>query len=273
MNVSGDPGPHSPRQPRQKPGRWANMAASLALPVALIVLWELAVRRGWWPRTLIALPSEVFTDFLRLLGDGELVFHSYVSLRRLLIGFLLGSVLAVSLGAFVGLSRRAERVISPTLRLLAPIPVVAWIPLFIILFGIGEVNKVAIIALGTFFIIFFHTVEGIRGADRKLVEVAYVYNKTSLQLVTGVLLPSALPHILMGLRVALGLSWILLIVAEVIASAEGLGWLIWDSRNFSRADDMIVGMITVGILGKLSDTGVAALQSWLLRWRQGFQGQ
>jgi sulfonate transport system permease protein len=231
-----------------------------AVPLLLIMLWEYAVLSEWWPRALIASPGEVIIDFGRLLASGKLSFHAMVSLRRLLGGFLIGTAAGVGLGTFVGLSRSAERTLAPTVQLLAPIPVVAWIPLFIILFGIGEASKIAIIAAGTFFVVFFNTVQGIRATDRKLVEVAYVFNKNRAQLVRGVLLPSALPSVLMGVRVALGLSWILLIVAEVIASSEGLGWL-------------IVGMITVGILGKLSDRGVLALERRVLRWRQSFEGQ
>src|SRR6266568_6068414 len=230
----------------------SGIVVSAILPLLLVAIWECAVRTGWWPRTLIAAPSDVIVDLARLLVNGKLAIHALVSLRRLFSGYLLGSSIAIFLGAIVGLSRRTEQAVSPTIQLLAPIPVVAWIPLLIILFGIGEANKTAIVAPGTFFVVFFHTVQGIRDTDKKLVEVAYVHNKTSSQLVTEVLLPSALPSILTGLRVALGLSWILLIVAEVIASSEGLGWLIWDSRNFSRADDIIVGMIAVGVLGKLS---------------------
>lgn len=246
---------------------------SAIMPAALLIIWEVAVHIGWWPRTLVASPSQVVLDFIHLAVNGSLPFHAYVSVRRLLTGFLFGAAAGVLCGAIVGLSRLAERVIAPTIQLLAPIPVVAWIPLLIILFGIGELSKTAVITLGTFFIIFFNTVQGVRSTDKKLVEVAYVFNKTPTQLVTGVLLPSALPSIFTGLRVALGLSWILLIVGEVIASSDGLGWLIWDSRNFSRPDDMIVGMISIGILGKASDQALLLAQSRFLRWRHSFQGQ
>jgi sulfonate transport system permease protein len=250
----------------------AERIQAVIVPVMLIAFWEFAVRFGWWPRTLIAAPSEVVVTFGQLLVNGRLPLHAYVSLRRLLVGFLIGSAFGVGLGTLVGVFRVVERVIAPTVQLLAPIPIVAWIPLIIIIFGIDDPAKIAVIAFGTFFVVFFSTVQGIQGTDHKLVEVAYAFNKTKWQLVAEILLPSALGSVLSGLRGALVLSWVLLIVAEVIASSEGLGWLIWDSRNFSRASDMIVGMITVGVLGKISDLAVAALQSWLLRWRRGFSG-
>ena len=257
---------------RPRPSQVFDPALPALIPVSLVVIWEWAVWSAWWPPTLIAAPSEVVVNFFRLAVDGDLFFHSSVSLQRLLLGFLVGSTAGIFLGALVGLSRVIERAVEPTVQMLAPIPVVAWIPLLIILFGIGEASKVALIAVGTFFLIFLQTVQGIRGTDEKFIEVAAVFNKPTRRLMTDVLLPSALPHILTGLRAAFGLSWILLIVAEIIASSAGLGWLIWDARNFSRPDDMIVGMIVVGILGKLSDQALVALQTWLLRWRQSFQG-
>ena len=123
-----------------------------------------------------------------------------------------------------------------------------------------------------FFVVFVSTVQGIRGTDQKLVEVVQLYEKSHSDLTLMVLLPSAAPSIFTGMRVALGLSWVLLIAAEVIASSEGVGWLIWDARNFSRPDDMLVGMATVGILGKLSDAAMARLEKYTLRWHQRFEG-
>lgn len=248
------------------------LAIPTIFPIFLVAIWELAVRFGWWPRTLIAAPSQVLQDFLTLTLSAQLLEHSLISLGRLLGGFLLGSTLGVLAGSLVGLSKLFERLLAPTMQFLAPVPPVAWIPLLIILLGIGESSKIALITIGVFFVIFVNTFQGIRGADQKLVEVAQVYEKKFGELLLYVLFPSALPSILTGMRVALGLAWILLIAAEVIASEKGLGWLIWDARNFSRPDDMIVGMVTVGILGKLSDSLMARLETSLLQWRQAFKG-
>lgn len=261
-----------PRGTLMKTPRITHLLQSATIPILLLLVWEAATRSGVWPRTLIASPSEVVSSLARLAEHGELAIHAFVSLRRLSAGFLIGSAVGIATGAVVGLSRWAERALAPTIQLLAPIPIVAWIPLLIIVFGIGEPSKIAVIALGTFFVTFFNAADGIRSADQKLVEVAHLYNKTPFQILVSVLLPSALPNVFLGLRVALGLSWILLIVGEIIASSKGLGWLIWDSRNFSRPDDMIAGMVIVGLLGKLTDQALAMLQSWALRWRSNFQG-
>jgi sulfonate transport system permease protein len=153
-----------------------------------------------------------------------------------------------------------------------PIPAVAWVHLLIVLFGIGETSKVLLIALGSFCTLFLHTAHGIRSADRKLVEVAYVLGKSRALLIRRVLLPAALPEIFAASRIAMALSWALLIVAEVIASSSGLGWFIWDARNFNRPADMIVGMIAIGVLGKLSDALLGQVASFATRWRDTYGG-
>jgi sulfonate transport system permease protein len=248
------------------------VAVRTVLPIALLILWETAVHTGWWPRTIIAPPSEVAWDFFYLLLDGTLVVHAAVSVKRLVLGFLCGLTLAIALGGAIGVFRTVERAVGPTIQILAPVPVIAWIPLLIILFGING-SRVALIATGTFFIMVFATIRGIRSVDVKLIEVARVFEKSHFELFRQVLLPSALPNILDSCRMALAIGWILLLAGEVIASSSGLGWLIWNSRNFSRADDMIVGMIAVGLLGGLTDWGMSRLQSWYLRWRPTYQGQ
>jgi sulfonate transport system permease protein len=262
------------RRPLQvRNSRSPSLFLSLLLPLLILVFWEAAVGIGWWPKTLVAPPLLVAEDFLRLLMNGALLRHGAVSLYRLLVGFLAGSALGVLMGSLAGLSRRFEQFFAPTLRVLAPVPPIAWIPLLIIVLGIGDGSKIALIAIGAFFVLFLNTFEGIRNADQNLVEVARLYRKTPVELWYSVLLPSATPNILAGLRIALAMSWILLIAAEVIASSEGLGWLVWNSRNFSRPDDMIVGMIAIGLLGGLSDFLLGTVGNILLFWRDSFQGE
>ena len=246
---------------------------SAMVPLALLAMWELGTRYNWLPRTLVSSPSAVAEAMLRLGRNGALVHHSLVSLRRLSLGFGSGSLLAVLIGTFVGLSKAFDRVMAPTLSFLAPVPVSAWIPLIIILFGIGEVAKCSVIAVGAFFVVYFGTVSGIRSTDPKLVEVARVCGKTPTLLVTQVLLPSALASILQAMRGALALGWVLLVIAEVIASTEGLGWLMWDARQYGRADEMIVGVAMAGALGATTDWIARRIQRRVLIWRPAFEGQ
>lgn len=246
---------------------------SLLLPIGLIALWEWAVISGAVPNTLVASPSQVVVDFFELLFNGKLTVHSLISLYRLLLGFTIGTFLGLIFGVAVGTSKLVEKIVSPTMQFLAPIPPIAWIPLLIILLGIGEASKIGLLIIASFVVVYLNTIQGIRSTDQKLVDVAHVYRKSNRELISKILLPSALPNIFTGMRIALGLSWILLIAAEVIASSKGLGWLIWDARNFSRPDDMIVGMIAIGILGKLSDKILVAIEKELTKWRVVFSGK
>jgi len=254
----------------------------IIFPLLLLLIWHIAVAGGVWPRTLIASPYEVLKNFFALLRSGELIAHSRISLIRLSQGFLLGSSAAIVVGSLVGLSKTTERILAPTLQAIAPIPPPAWIPLLIIMFGLGEISKVALIAIGAFVVVYVNTFQGFRNTDQKLIEVATIFQKSRLHTSLYVLFPSAAPNIITGMRVAMGLSWVLLIASELISSkmasestrleGMGLGWLIYDARRFGRPDDMIVGMIAMGILGKATDMIMEHLEKRLLRWRQVFKG-
>lgn len=242
------------------------------LPVGLLLLWDLLVRSGVFPRTLIAPPIEVFRTFVSLIVDKTIFLHAAVSLRRLLLGFCIGTSIGITTGIVVGYWKLGERLIELTVLILLPIPPIAWIPLLIITLGIGEASKVALISLGSFFTLYINTVHGVRSTEKQLMEVACVLDKSPSSILRNIIVPSAIPSMLTGARVAMALSWTLLICAEVIASAQGLGWLIWDSRNFSRPADMIAGMVAVGILGKVTDSFLVFLERYLTRYRVTFPG-
>ena len=245
----------------------------ILIPTVILLLWEASLQVGWVPRTLIAGPSEVLYRFIELATNGKIIKHVVVSFERLVIGFIIGSLLGVSLGILVAFRPLASRLLEPTILSLIPIPPIAWIPLLIIFLGIGEGSKIALISIGSFCTLFIQTAYGIRTADQSLVEMARANNKTAIAILSRVLFPSALPGILASMRVALALSWTLLIASEVIASSSGLGWLIWNARNFSRPDDMIVGMVTVGFLGKMSDWTLVKVETTVTRWRRAFRDE
>ncbi len=253
---------------------------SLRLPILLLIIWEFCVRVGWWPPSIIAPPSSVmlvlldslFNNYEFSTGKKSLYDHSGISFLRLIAGFLLGSTLAFLIGTWIGVSRYAEELLHPTLTILAPIPPIAWIPLVVAIFGIDELSKIMLIAIGTFFVVLLGTIKGIRSVDTNLIELANAYQKNKRDLIRTILIPSATPEIITSLRVALALSWILLIAAEAIVSESGLGWLIWESRRYSHPDEMIIGMIAIGVLGKITDEIMLALEKYILRWRQVFEG-
>jgi sulfonate transport system permease protein len=247
--------------------------APVIVPLAMLALWELVTRFEAVPGSLIATPTDVVQALVKMLQDHTLLSHSIVSLQRLFGGFALGALPAFCMGMLTGYYRWAERFLTPTVHLLAPVPVTAWIPIVIIIAGIGELSKAVVIAIGAFFPVYYGTFNGIRSADVKFLEVARLYDKTPQQVLRHVLLPSALPHILRSMTTALTLGWILLVVAEVIASSEGLGWLMWYARNFGRPDQLIVGMITTGVLGALTTGIFVAAERHFSRWRPAYQGQ
>ena len=258
------------------------LAVTVIVPATLIALWHVSVAREWIPSSQIPKPLSVLDGFIRLGRSGELFAHIKVSALRVLFGFLIGAAFGLALGTWAGASKLAHRALSPTLQVLLPIPPTAWIPLLIILLDIGEASKVALIATGVFGVVYVNTTQGIRDVDSRYVDVASLYKKSPRELVFLVLLPSAVPQILTGFRVALGLSWILLIASEMVASKMvspaarleglGLGWLIFDARRFGRPEDMIVGMLTIGLLGKVTDMILASLQRRLLSWKTTFSG-
>ena len=258
-------------QKLRSPDTWLFWLQSLVVPVALILFWDISVRRGWVPNTLIASPMQVVIRLWAMLVGGEIFKHLSISLWRLTLGFGIGTFLGVTTGALVGFSRRLARFIEPTLLTLCPVPPIAWIPLLIILLGIDDTSKIALIAIAGFFTLFIQTAYSVRTTDRALVEVGMVLEKSRLEMLFQILLPSALPNILVNLRLALAFSWTLLMASEIIASSSGLGWLIWDARNFSKADDMIVGMIVIGLSGKLTDMLLVLLEQYMTRWRRVYR--
>jgi len=243
---------------------------ALIVPILILIVWDLSVRLGYVPSTLVASPLDTLKDFWTLSADGTLGQHALISIIRLSLGFSLGTVIGIIFGAFVATNKLTAKLFEPTISVLAPIPAIAWVPLLIMLCGIGETSKVLLIAVGTFFVVSTHVIVGIRATPRDLVELAQVLRKSAWDCFCFVLFPSALPEIFVGMRVAMGLSWTLLLVSEIIASSDGLGWLIWDARNFSRPDDLFVGMICVGLLGRLSDMALVAVERVCTRWRSTY---
>jgi sulfonate transport system permease protein len=241
-------------------------ALSLVLPVALLAVWEGSSRIGFIPRTLLPAPTTIATATWTLFADNELQQHLLVSLLRIVEGFALGASLGLIMGALTGSSRTLERLVDPMVQVLRPVPPIAWIPLLILWFGIGEVSKVVLIAIGAFFPVYMNVVLGIASTDHKLMEVGKVFGFSRWQQLVRIIWPSALPSTITGLRIGLGTSWMCLVAAELMGAAAGLGYLIMDARQFSRPDVVIVGMATVGIVGKVTDSIVKRVELRLFQW-------
>ncbi|TLX58280.1 ABC transporter permease [Stutzerimonas nosocomialis] len=260
-------------------GRWPRWRPALAdlrgwvVPLALLAMLEALVRGGVLPAHQMPAPSQVAQTLHALAQSGELWRHLNASLLRVAAGFLIGAGLAIAIGTWVGLSRRAEAYLEPTFQALRAIPSLAWVPLLLLWLGIDETPKIVLIALGAFFPVYLALLAGIRNVDRKLVEVGQLYRLEPLALVRRILLPAALPNLFTGMRGALSLSWMFLVAAELIAATRGLGYLLSDGRETSRPDLVIAAILLLALLGKLSDGLLKAWERRALRWRDSFGGE
>jgi len=253
--------------------RRASAWQALVVPLVLLAGWfaTTSLTRVFLPHQLPS-PWQVVVTAAELARGGELSRHVGASAARIAAGFALGAGVALILGTLVGLSRTAERMLDPTLQVVRNVPSLAWVPFLLLWMGIDEAPKVALIAIGGFFPVYLNLVAGIRQTDRKLIEVGYVFGLTRLELVRRIILPSALPYLLAGLRIGLGQSWLFLVAAELIASTRGLGYLLIDGQSTARPDLMLVGILVLAGLGKLSDAVLRRVERRALRWTDGFDG-
>ncbi|MFO1039885.1 MAG: ABC transporter permease [Geminicoccaceae bacterium] len=247
------------------------VALGLVLPLALAVLWEIAAAQGWIRVRILPPPSVILRTLGDLWASDALAQHILATVGRVVKGFALGVVAATVLGALTGYSDTARRLLDPTLQALRNIPSIAWVPLFILWFGIFETSKIVLIAVGTFFPVYLGLLTGIQGVDRKLVEVGRIYHLSPFSMVRRILLPAAMPSYLTGLRSGLGLGWMFVIAAELMGASEGLGYLLLDGQMTGNAAQILGALVLFAILGKGTD---AALE-WVIRrrlaWQDGFK--
>ncbi|BCX16986.1 MAG: ABC transporter permease [Geminicoccaceae bacterium] len=243
----------------------------LVLPVGVALAWELAAAQGWIARRLLPPPSTILVQLQELAASGELLRHLEATLRRVVLGFALGVTVATLLGAVTGTFDLLRRLLDPTLQALRAIPSIAWVPLFVLWFGIFETPKVLLIAVGAFFPVYLGLEAGIRGVDRKLVEVGRVYHLGPLAMIGRILLPAALPAWLTGVRGGLGLAWMFVIAAELMGASEGLGYLLMDGQMSGNAAVILGALLLFAVLGKASDALLVLATRRLVAWQDGFK--
>ena len=236
-------------------------------PGLLVLAWEGACRIGLIPPRTLAAPSAVLSTLGELVKTGALLEHLGVSFGRAGAGLLLGVSTGVVLGLVAGLSRAGEAAVDSPLQMLRTLPTLALSPLFIVWFGIGETPKVALIAFGTLFPVYLNLYSGIRGVDVRLLDAARTLGLSPLERIFHVILPGAMPAFLLGLRYALSVALLILVVAEQINATSGLGQLINNARDFMRTDVIVVCLLVYAALGLAADGLVRALERWVLSWR------
>jgi sulfonate transport system permease protein len=245
--------------------RWSIIR--LLSPVALLVGWQLVSATGLLSADVLPAPQLIFDAGWQLIQNGKLLEALEVSGLRVVEGLLLGGLTGVALGVAVGLSPWVEATVDPPLQMLRALPHLGLIPLFILWFGIGELAKVNLVALGVAFPLYLNTFSAIRQVDPKLLETADVLGFSLWQRLHIILLPSAAPQVLVGLRQSLAIAWMTLIVAEQINADKGIGFLINNARDFLRIDIIIFCLAVYALLGITTDAGVRALEHRALRYR------
>jgi sulfonate transport system permease protein len=240
--------------------------AGLLLPFAFLGLMEMLVRTHVVPEHLVPAPSSI-VETLWQLGGERLARHIGASSLRVFAGFAIGAFIAILFGAAMGLSRRLDALLDPSFQALRAIPSLAWVPVLLLWMGIDEAPKITLIAIGAFFPVHLSVVAGIRGVDRKLIELGEVNRLGQRALFTRILLPASLPHIFTGLRTGLSLAWMFMVAAELIAATRGLGYLLSDGRETGRPDLVFGAILLLASLGKLSDSVLKAIETRVLSWR------
>ncbi|ROL76889.1 ABC transporter permease [Pseudomonas protegens] len=235
------------------------------LPLSLFVLWWLASRNQWMSEQILPAPALVWSSALEL-ARGELWSHLAISLQRLFWGLLAGTAAGALLGGALGFSRRLERLVFPTFGALAQIPTLAWIPLFMVFFGIGEVLKLVVLIKAIVVPVTLHTLVGVRDAQPKLREAAAVLRLPPALLIRRLVLPAALPAFMAGVRLALATGWTSLLAVELLASSEGIGYLMVWARQLFMLDIVFVCILVIGVLGVCMDRGIGWLDRQLVHW-------
>jgi sulfonate transport system permease protein len=239
----------------------------LVSPLAILVVWQAGSMAGLIPARIIAAPASIVATAYTLVASGELVPDLLVSLARAVAGLAIGVTAGAALALVAGLSRTGEDAIDPPMQMLRAVPLLGLTPLLILWFGISEVPKITLIALASFFPVYITLFSGIRGVDRKLIEAARVFGLDRWGVIREVILPGALPSALVGIRQALGIAWLSLVVAEQINADRGIGYLIMNARDFLRTDIIVVGLAVYALLGLGTDAIVRAIERRALRWR------
>jgi len=251
-------------------GRYGKPLLGLVLPVVAAALWELAVRAGLASGRLVPPPSVIFATFWELAQAGELQRHASATCSRVAAGFCIGVVAGTLAGAITGYSALLRRLLDPTLQALRAIPSIAWVPLFILWFGIFEGSKITLISVGVFFPVYLGIMGAIMSVDRKLVEVGRAFRLSDTAMVRRILLPAVLPAYVLALRSGLGLGWMFVVAAELLGASEGLGFLLIDGQQLGKPAQIVAAIVAFAVIGKTTDWIVASAAAPFLRWEDAF---
>ncbi len=239
----------------------------LISPIGLLIVWQLLLMAGIGDRRFIPAPSDIAVRFWNLAVSGELAWHVGVTLYRVFLGFVLGSVPAVAMGLLMAMFKPVRIFFDPLIATLFPIPKIALMPLLLLAFGFGDASKVALVAIAVFFPVIVNTYVGAANIDKLYWDVAKNYGASQWIMFTRVVFFGALPTIFAGLRIALAVSFVVLVASEFVATKSGIGYLIWNSWELLQVDVMFVGIVTIGILGLITSVLFQEVERWAVPWK------
>ena len=248
----------------------ASIARRSVTPILLIALWQLSTTAGWISPSVLAAPSQVWSTFVELASEGEILRDIGLSAQRVFFGLAIGGSIGVALGVISGLSKIGEESIDPPLQMVRAMPSLGTAPLLVIWLGIDEGVKVGLVAIGVIFPLYINIFKGIRGIDRRYAELAKVCDVSRRELLLRVILPGALPQALVGLRLALGFAWLSLVIGEGINARGGIGYLVSQGRNALQTDWIILGLVLYALLGLAMEALVRFIEWRALPWKSGF---
>lgn len=248
-------------------GRWSYRTLTVLSPMGLLIVWEGLSRVGVLDPRFVPPPSTVLHTLAVMIRTGELPYHVAVSLRRIVLGFLLGAVPAVGAGLAMGLSRPVRALLMPIVSAIYPIPKIAVYPLIIFYLGLGEASKISIVAVSIFFLVLLNTMAGVLALDPAYFKIARAYGAAGRGVVATVAFPGALPHIFTGLKLGMGFALIVIVGAELLGSDAGIGYLIWRAYQIFAVDVMFAGLLVTAVLGWVATIALDWLEQRLLPWR------
>ncbi len=240
---------------------------NIASPLGLLLLWEIAARLGWIDVRFFPAPSKIFQTMLQLIENGQLWVHTKASMYRLFWGFLWGGVPALFLGISMGLSRTLRAVMDPLVSATYPIPKSAILPLILLIFGLGEPSKVVMVAIGLFYPILINTMAGVLEIQKIYFDVSKNFGASKLQVFTTVALPGAMPLIMTGVKLGVGMGLILISLAEMVGAKSGLGFMMWNAWEILSVETMYVGLIVIAALGILFTLILTEIERFLVPWK------
>lgn len=253
------------RRPLRRPVR---LALSVASPVALLLLWEVASRGGLLDERFFPPPTEVFLALVQGLAGPELWGHMGISLSRIVVGFVIGAAPAVALGLAMGLSAVVRAIVQPLVDATFPIPKLAILPLFILIFGLGEMSKYMVLAVAVFFIVLVNTAAGVLAIDRTQLEVGASFGASRRMMFFDIAVPGALPFILSGLKLGMNVALLVIVAVEFTGAQSGIGYLIWNSWQVFKVEEMYVGLVVTALFGFVSAGVFAGMERLLMPWKR-----